>query len=162
MDRFRELWRGKTTPKESGGEFNNVWVEGDLIHSDGRYYIHPIANTVRLQGELGRLIVMHEVSPETLDQCTGRFDKNGKPIFENEAVRDTGSGAVGVIKYGKYIQPFNDDKFTKHVGFYVEWCDEQDKALLRKDLGYWEPYIEIIGNVRDTPEILKNGGAANE
>lgn len=162
MRDLRQLWRGKTTPKRGVWEFNDVWVKGDLIHSGGRYYIHPIANGVKVEGELGRLIVMHEVSPETLDQCTGRFDKNGKPIFENEAVRDTGSGSVGVIKYGEYIQPFNDDKFTKHVGFYVEWHDGRDRALLRKDLGYWEPYIEIIGNVRDMPEILKNGGATNE
>ena len=62
------MYRGLTTKKEYAREFNETWVEGDLIHSDGKLYIHPIHNKVSVEGELGRLIIMHEVQPNTVTQ----------------------------------------------------------------------------------------------
>ena len=79
----RYLYKAKTTPKEKG-EFNNVWVTGNLIVSNGKYYIHPVGNVVNVKNELGRIIVMHEVIPDTICQCTGLKDKNGKLIWEND------------------------------------------------------------------------------
>jgi hypothetical protein len=62
-----KIYRAKTTKKEKERqEFNETWVKGDLIHSGGKLYIHPIGNRVTVKGELGRLIVMHEVQPETV------------------------------------------------------------------------------------------------
>ena len=75
----RYLYKAKTTPKEKG-EFNNVWVTGNLIVSNGKYYIHPVGNIVKVRNEIGRIIVMHEVIPDTICQCTGLKDKNGKLI----------------------------------------------------------------------------------
>lgn len=65
--KFRAL-----TVKNSGREFNEIWVEGDLIHSKGKTYIHPISNAVTVKGEIGRLIIMHEVNPETVRQVKTR------------------------------------------------------------------------------------------
>ena len=48
MVKFRAL-----TVKNSGREFNEVWVEGDLIHSKGKTYIHPISNAVTVKGFAG-------------------------------------------------------------------------------------------------------------
>ena len=56
------------TVKNNSREFNEVWVEGDLIHSKGKTYIHPISNAVTVKGDIGRLIIMHEVKPETVRQ----------------------------------------------------------------------------------------------
>lgn len=41
MEMREILFRGKTTPKRNGEQFNNIWVEGDLIHSVDLCYIHP-------------------------------------------------------------------------------------------------------------------------
>ena len=66
------IYRAKTTPKDGNQEFNEVWVQGDLIHSGNKVYIHPITNKVHVQGEIGKLIVMHEVIPETVSVLIGK------------------------------------------------------------------------------------------
>lgn len=50
----RYLYKAKTTPKEKG-EFNNVWVTGNLIVSNEKYYIHPVGNIVKVRNEIGRM-----------------------------------------------------------------------------------------------------------
>lgn len=63
------MFKGLTTKKENDKHaFNEVWVEGDLIHCGGKVYIHPIANSVTVENELGRIIIMHEVQPNTVTQ----------------------------------------------------------------------------------------------
>lgn len=63
----RIIFKGRTTEKNNERhEFNQIWVEGDLIVSGGKYYIHPRSNKVRVTGEIGKIIIMHEIIPETL------------------------------------------------------------------------------------------------
>ncbi len=153
-DLCRGIWRGKTTPKGKDREFDNIWVKGNLIQSKGLYYIHPLANVVNVQNELGRLIAMHEVDPKTLGECTGFIDKNDMLAFEGDLIKNHLCNVIGVIRRGKYKNPFNDDQFAKHIGFYVDWLVENNNYY-RKDLGYWLSLSEIIGNVSDNPELLK-------
>ncbi len=94
MDELRGLWRGRTTPKRNGEAFDRTWIEGDLIHSEELCYIHPFANAVKIQGELGRLIVMHEVDPSTLGRYTGFTDKNNKLLFKGDIVEAYKFGSV--------------------------------------------------------------------
>lgn len=53
----KELYRGK---RKDNGE----WVEGDLIKSKNKCYIHPQANVFQVNNALSKLIVLHEVIPE--------------------------------------------------------------------------------------------------
>ena len=133
----RYLYKAKTTPKEKG-EFNNVWVTGNLIVSNGKYYIHPVGNVVNVKNETGRVIVMHEVIPDTICQCTGLKDKNGKLIWENDIVRCK----VGTAK--------------------VIWCKSEWRInwLRRKGLYYWAfediQITEVIGNIFDNKELVES------
>lgn len=127
----RHLYKAKTTKKENPKSiFNNVWVEGDLIISAGKYYIHPRGNAVSVEGEIGKLIVMHEVDPVTICQCTGYTG-----IWEND-----------IIQYDGEL-------------FWIEY-DEEEKAwsAVWKD-DYVElgellmDEITVIGNKFDDPEL---------
>ena len=131
----RYLYKAKTTPKEKG-EFNNVWVTGNLIVSNGKYYIHPVGNAVKVKNEIGRIIVMHEVIPDTICQCTGSKDKNGKLIWENDIVKT--SGHIFVCYWDEYNFEWGLKSKTHTFG-----------------LGYIDKWlIEVIGNIFDNTELL--------
>lgn len=92
---------------------------------------------------------------DTICQCTGLKDRNGKLIWENDIVKDLFSDACAQIKYGSYQSCFDSTK-TEHVGFYVDWSGKCTKRY-RKDLGYWINMVnaEVIGNIFDDPELIK-------
>nr|DAO65503.1 MAG TPA: YopX protein [Bacteriophage sp.] len=137
----RYLYKAKTTPKEKG-EFNNVWVTGNLIVSNGKYYIHPVGNVVNVKNETGRIIVMHEVIPDTICRCTESKDKNGKLIWENDIVR---------CKVGTAKVIWNKSEWR------IEWLKND---LWRKDLYYWAvediQRTVVIGNIFDNKELLES------
>lgn len=120
------------------------WVQGFLTSKNGRWYIGNKA---------GRPLAF-EIRPETICQCTGLKDKNGKLIWENDIVKDLFSDACAQIKYGSYQSCFDSTK-TEHVGFYVDWSGKYTKRY-RKDLGYWINMVnaEVIGNILNKPELL--------
>lgn len=136
------LFRGKTTSKEKG-EFNNTWVYGDLIKNKDKYYIHPQANVVTVSGELGKIIVMHEVIPETVGQWTGLFDKNGKKIFEGD-ILDTPGWIVS------YCADTNAG-----LGMNAGWYIQRDNFTSWLELENSEGHV-VLGNIHDNPELLKS------
>ena len=142
----RYLYKAKTTPKEKG-EFNNVWVTGNLIVSNGKYYIHPVGNVVNVKSEIGRIIVMHEVIPDTICRCTGLKDRNSKLIWEND-ICDRKEEYPEIVKYnnGDWTLDYSYSK-GKESGYC--YCNLGFYALERK-------YVEVIGNIFDNQELLES------
>lgn len=137
------LYKAKTTPKEKG-EFNEVWVKGDLVTSNGKYYIHPKGNPVSVINELGRLLVMHEVQPTTICQFTGLLDKNGNKIWENDVCK------------GRYWENGNPHRLIGKVDYvYVEYlvCGVKQYEGFHSELN---GAYEVIGNVFDNKELLED------
>lgn len=141
----RYLYKAKTTPKEKG-EFNNVWVTGNLIISNGKYYIHPLGNIVKVENETGRIIVMHEVISDTICQCTCLKDKNGNFIWENDIV-DRKEHYPEIVKYkdGDWIIDYSY-AYDEEIG--SNYCNLGFYARERE-------CVEVIGNIFDNPELLQ-------
>lgn len=129
----RFLFRGK---RKDNGEL----VEGYLyITHDGKYEIAKYCDETNIER------IAYEVIPKTVGQCTGLKDKNGKLIFEGDIVfvcddngfadlSDTGKGNVIFYKSMWYI-------------------DGEIQNLLYDICRNY--YVEVIGNVHDTPELLE-------
>lgn len=145
----KPMFRAKTTDKDNTKHaFNNTWVFGDIIHSGGKTYIHPVCNKVNVNNELGKIIIMHEVIPNTICRYTDTDFITKEVFWEGDIISH--ENAVGVIRYGL----FN----SKYVGFYIEWQGKYHD--MRNDLVYWIPKVEKIGNIFDNPELLKEGECA--
>ena len=119
------LFRGK---RKDNGE----WVEGaDIMHK-----------TVR--GELCIADVGTDwvsVIPETVGQYTGLKDKNGKKIFESDAVWFSDEKERGVVYF---------DNSCSRFAVRFDTFDAAFDHLYSNDL-------EIIGNVHDNPEPMEGG-----
>lgn len=142
------LFKAKTTNKNNPNhEFNKKWTEGDLIRSGGKYYIHPTGNKVSVEGELGKIIIMHEIDPDTICQYTGLKDKNGKKIWEND-----------IIKTSQYGVDNGDGRNFAGFDIFSISFSEGSFCLMNK----WRRFnlrlhrdMEVIGNIFDNPELLE-------
>lgn len=93
---------------------------------------------------------------DTICQCTGLKDKNGKLIWENDVIKYHFRDLYAQIRYGAYQSCFDSQK-AEHIGFYVDWSESRN---YRKDLGYWINMVnaEVVGNIFDNPELLESEG----
>lgn len=125
------LFRGKSL---DSGE----WIEGNYsIMLSGRVAIQPI----------GR-IVTYEVLPTTVGQFTGLLDKNGKKIFEGDIVRRFNSRGQEVMRYAV--------KWNTDCCMFALACEDTYLGEYDSDFTvFYGEEFEIVGNVHDNPELLK-------
>lgn len=80
--------------------------------------------------------LLYEVVPDTVGQCTGLLDKNGIEIYFDDIVRNK-YGDIGSVIW------FSDWSLL------VDWGGG--------DIHFIDPEwgLEVIGNIHDNPELLK-------
>lgn len=124
------LFRGKRID-------NGEWVEGGYKCEKVGEYFTAVFIVEHLTSGVWE---NHRVSPETVGQFTGLYDKNGKKIFEGDIME----GYNMLHPDRKTYQVVYEDN-----GFY--YCDCTGCT--------WHPeYIDnckLIGNIHDHPELLK-------
>ena len=147
------LFRAKTT--------ENEWVQGDLIHEP---LLEDAPCRISYQYQSGLFVVTHteEVLPETVGQYTGVKDKNGKKIFEGDIVEvfheefETFSEGSEDDNTLRFFEELTRELHVKGKVFFNHGSfDIEDNAGNFELWGFGEDEIQIIGNVYDNPEILK-------
>ena len=150
------LFRGKRVD----GAFGDKWIEGSLWNNYGEVKILSALSAIG-----------YEVIPETVGQYTGLTDKNGKKIFEGDIIRYSDSG-----EYEMYLESLECPEEYDGINFENMWTI--DEVVYGIAINYpafdlnrhdWEVnglsnlsesgcyFYEVIGNIHDNPELLKEG-----
>ena len=133
------LFRGKRTD-------NGEWVKGSLyiatLDNAGTISKHfRIQDITYGSDENGFPDYMsgidEEVNPDTVGECTGMTDKNGKLIFEGDILQDQNG-----VFYITHDEGTFKMKWSGHPHF---------RTWIRKSITTEQ---EIIGNIHDTPELI--------
>lgn len=124
----RYLFRGK---RIDTGE----WVQGYLYGIWERRYI--------LWGMTNDIPDMVKIDPSTICQCTGRKDKNGNLIWENDIANCLTEDCYGYIGWNE-----------SEAGFYFNVLLE-DGSFEEEHIYDYQDCIEVIGNTFDNPELLE-------
>ena len=113
------------------------WILGFLsMHKTGKYFIRPIG---------GSALSSEEVDKNTICQCTGLKDKNGKLIWENDVVRVTINNGSTICRCAFADTVANFQLWQKHT-------IKSTSTVL--NLGNYE--CEVIGNIFDNKELLES------
>lgn len=139
------LFRGKRAD-------NGEWIYGSLLNVMGvkQPYCLMFGSKFLFSGGVAKAMQHACVDPETVGQFTGLLDKNGKRIFEGDIIRHIGGNPNSKIREIGFV--FWDEnrcgwQRTSNGAFYH---GEIDTYHLSTRCVY-----EIIGNIHDSPELLK-------
>ena len=117
---------------------NGEWVEGFYIVLYGDEDLHIIVDA---HG------IYHRVDPETVGRYTGLTDKNGKKIFEGDAVSTDIARPYNIVEFRDGCFMFNcNDGGDDYYDIML--------PILKEPQTIYE-YGEVIGNIHDNPELLK-------
>ena len=118
------------------------WVKGQLVEVNDTYLIISNHASKISYGWFSASNVV-EVKKDTICQCTGLKDKNGKLIWENDIVK------------GKY---YDIGKSHRHIGKVKYVCEAYKVVGVKQYTGYHahlDGSYEVIGNKFDNPELLE-------
>lgn len=137
----RFLFRGK---REDNGE----WVEGFLSKSRGENKQLELCIDHEEKGVMCSSIVI----PETVGQCTGLKDKNGKLIFTGDILESRAS--ENKEDWKKWVVTFSDGSFCFEREIPRKRKYKYEQNLLGID--NIELYgLTVIGNIHDNPKLLQ-------
>ena len=111
---------------------NGMWLYGFYFQNRGAHFVCPD------EFAEGKSWDDYEIDPETRGEYTGQKDKNGQEIYEGDVMRDVDGNTCEVI----WQQESAGFRQYDHV---LQLCDNFIE----------EEFDEVIGNIHDNPELLK-------
>lgn len=136
-------FRGKCV---QDSRYAGEWVEGGCAMPD-EDCVKKVDEWLIVAYIGGNCSCSYHVIPETVGQFTGLLDKNNKPIYEGDIVKDK-SGKVGYIGW-----------LQQECGFVIVW-EKSDSRLGHRARGSGYKYdlsLEVIGNIYENKELLEGG-----
>ena len=122
------------TIKFRGKRLDGEWVYGGYAKS-----LKALAYEVKELDVIVESVVDHVVIPESVGQWTGLVDRHGKEIFEGDIIKNN-SGELEKIVFAQGSFKCASIKYP-NANLYL--------------LDSYAGYIEIIGNVIDSPELVE-------
>lgn len=130
---------------------NGEWVEGWYVHTKRHHCIIAgcIDDGYVVYGHYASDVAMYVVDPATVGQYTGKTDKKKVKIFENHIVSFEwfNSTHTGKVVFNEKTCGF-EIWFNTVVGAYGE------KATHKINFSNIDN-IEVIGNIHDNPDLLR-------
>lgn len=123
---------------------NGKWLYGYYLVNRGKHYIVP--DGIQPPSATPEDF---EVEPESIGQYTGLQDRNGKRIYEGDIVKTPLLDPI----FGDILSDvFDNVAIAFYNGSFVVAYYEGRHKIYLQDL---YDKIEVIGNVRDNPELAK-------
>ena len=103
----------------------------------------------------------YEVDRETVGQYTGMKDKNGKRIFEGDIIRTHYANTIATDFVEQVV--FHNGRFTSLYKLHGPGNGKMFANLpdgvpyLPQDKTPYMDWCEVIGNIHDKPELLREG-----
>lgn len=112
---------------------NGVWLYGFYLQNRGAHFVCPD------EFADGKSWDDYEIDPETRGEYTGQKDKSGQEIYEGDVVATVVNGC-------RYVQEVVWSDVTNGFSFRGHGCGPM----------FHNPScMEVIGNIHDNPELLK-------
>lgn len=135
-----------------GQDSNGKWHYGDLLHIGGGCIIYSGSQTEAETFTDDKIAVMldmdevHVVKPETIGQYVGIKDKNFKEIYSGDILQ------CGSLKFTVFYR-------DNLGGFVARNCDYDLSVYNIIPIGLLIGHddFQVIGNVFDSPELIKSG-----
>lgn len=139
----------------NNGLDDGEWVQGYLRCDCGMWLIYQFEYDRADQ-------VAYEVNPETICQWTGLKDRNGNKVWENDILKDFDDDMLMVVRWDNEEIRFVLDGYGTKGAVMEYGYDENAGGYGVVDIygfdDFYEPInavSEVIGNIFDNPELLK-------
>ena len=147
--------RKMKTTKFRGKRLDTMeWTVGSLVKCfNGKI---GIVSMTKYSKENRIEAIIDEVFPDTIGQYTGLKDKDGKEIWEGDIFKEDNSGIVRSVFRVPGGLAFEDNPVSFGYDHRVPVYPYSSIAEMQ-NASWLSQCCEIIGNIHDSPELLKGG-----